>query len=378
MERSVTTTGEIERVVRISATSVVLDGRALAVVTLEDRTADRELAETLEEVERHLDTVTTNLPALLFTIESDGVVSHIEGSGLARLGQEPGDLVGVNLFERFGDERTVTGSVRRAMRGESVEAVVELGGTPFQAWFRPVYDDGTVDRVVGMALDVTDQRRRQQLLEVFNRVLRHNLRNELNVVLGAARNARSRGAAPEVETCLDQVVGAAERLLRTGEKAHPLAAIERETDDPAVRDLRRVVMAACRTVAERFPDAELETDLPDHPVRVRARGIERAVTELLDNAVRHNDATGPRAAVTVALGGSERGAELSVVDDGPGLSSMEQSVLSRGRETPLHHSEGLGLWLVSWVLMSAGGEFSVDSSDGGTTVTVELPALDDN
>jgi signal transduction histidine kinase len=28
--------------------------------------------------------------------------------------------------------------------------------------------------------------------------------------------------------------------------------------------------------------------------------------------------------------------------------------------------------------MSAGGEFSVDSSDGGTTVTVELPALDDN
>jgi hypothetical protein len=52
------------------------------------------------------------------------------------------------------------------------------------------------DETVGHTLvfqDITDERRREQRLDVLNRVLRHNLRNELNIVEGSLDLAVQRG-----------------------------------------------------------------------------------------------------------------------------------------------------------------------------------------
>jgi len=55
---------------------------------------------------------------------------------------------------------------------------------------------------------------------------------------------------------------------------------------------------------------------------------------------------------------------------------MERQVLEAGRETPLEHGSGLGLWLVNWIVTGLGGEVTT-TVDGGTTVTVRLsPATD--
>lgn len=68
---------------------------------------------------------------------------------------------------------------------------------------------------------------------------------------------------------------------------------------------------------------------------------------------------------------------LRVADDGPGLPTMERLTLEEGRETPLRHGQGLGLWLVNWVVTRAGGELSVGERDGGgTVVEVRLPLAD--
>ena len=66
---------------------------------------------------------------------------------------------------------------------------------------------------------------------------------------------------------------------------------------------------------------------------------------------------------------------VRVADDGPGLPEMEQRVLTGRRETPLQHGQGLGLWLVYWVVREAGGDLSVTVADG-TAVELRLPVAD--
>jgi signal transduction histidine kinase len=51
--------------------------------------------------------------------------------------------------------------------------------------------------------DITDERRREQRLDVLNRVLRHNLRNELNVVEGSLDLAAERGLSTDTDTAAD-------------------------------------------------------------------------------------------------------------------------------------------------------------------------------
>lgn len=90
---------------------------------------------------------------------------------------------------------------------------------------------------------------------------------------------------------------------------------------------------------------ELDVDLPGE-ARIAVADTEAfrtAVRNVLENAFEHNDATEPRVDVAVAHTGD--GLRIEITDNGRGLPDRERSVLEDGLETPLNHSEGLGLWL---------------------------------
>ena len=93
----------------------------------------------------------------------------------------------------------------------------------------------------------------------------------------------------------------------------------------------------------------------------------------MTNAVEHGgDAS--TVEVTVAAEPGNR-VTIAVADDGPGLPAVERDLLRGGTETPLNHGDGLGLWLVNWIVTDVGGTLDV-TVDDGTTVTVELRGPD--
>jgi signal transduction histidine kinase len=265
---------------------------------------------------------------------------------------------------------------------------------------------GPGGEVVGSTVvlqDVTREHRREQRLTVLNRVLRHNLRNDLTVVRGHAEIVADAlddpTTATHVETILDEIDG----LVALGEKARTFEAL---AGDVAAQPLSPATVAA--DVADDLrgdhPEATIEVAVPaDLVVEADADLLRLALRELVENAVEHGStspdsqarrdavehgSTSPRsqapgdavvhggAAPTVTVGVADspddRSVVLTVGDDGPGIPDHEVAPLGADAESDLEHASGIGLWLVQWSVAALGGDLAF-AVDDGTTVRVRLP-----
>jgi len=257
--------------------------------------------------------------------------------------------------------------------GEANAAVVERttgDGTRTFAYRGVPYTDN-----YGFAIytDITDELHQQQHLDVLHRVLRHNLRNELTVVLGHIEAVLDGVADPEIQSAASTVKRAASRLTQLSEEAKTIETVLGESTTLRPVELSPVVSDVVSECAGRFDEASISVDLPP-AIGVRADEKLRIVLQsLLDNAIRHNDADHPRANVHVVVPDSST-VEIAVVDNGPGIPKIEQQIITDDTDiTPLNHGNGLGLWLVKWIVESYGGTLDIETpSDGGSIVRLEL------
>jgi len=231
------------------------------------------------------------------------------------------------------------------------------------------------DRTVGTILvlrDITGLRASRQRLSVSNRVLRHNLRNDMNVVLGYADQLESRLDGEDARHA-GKIVETAEGLLELAEKARQITTLDGDGGERATID----AVVQLSAVVE-----ELETDHPTAEVRLESSGdapvevgdpetFRLALRNVIDNAVRHNDSPDP--VVTITVERTEGETAIEVTDDGPGIPEMERRSIESGTETSMEHSQGLGLWLTQWCVTTWGGDLLLEATDAGTTVTITVP-----
>ncbi|MFJ3228909.1 sensor histidine kinase [Streptomyces sp. NPDC086783] len=135
--------------------------------------------------------------------------------------------------------------------------------------------------------------------------------------------------------------------------------------------LRDVVDAALRRARLRGPELTISADLHPWFVRAEPAALERAIVNVLDNAVKFSPGGGT---VEVALDGGV----LTVRDHGPGIPADELPyVFDRFWRSPSARAlpgSGLGLSIVARTVQRCGGEVSLTPAEGGGTVaTVRLP-----
>lgn len=290
-------------------------------------------------------------------------------------GYDREEVLGRNcrFLQGDGTDPETRRQIRAALDDESPVSVdirnYRRDGEPF--WNRlhivPIEEDGVVTHFLGFQRDVTAVRRQREQLSVLDRVLRHNLRNKLNVVVGHAADLR---ANPDRDPAA--VERAAARIERAATEVLDLADAARrfgvDLDSGATRTERADVAARVAAWAERLP-AEVRTDLPDRAPALCPTQFTACLDALVENARERHPAGTPTITVTV-----ERRAEdvaVTVRDDAAPIPEPERRALHAGRETPLEHAQGLDLWLVRWTVERAGGEVGVGAD--GQSVTLTLP-----
>ncbi|WP_115864876.1 response regulator [Halorussus litoreus] len=211
---------------------------------------------------------------------------------------------------------------------------------------------------------------REQRLQVFNRILRHNLRNDLNVVIGRAENVIEEfpPAGREAEVIKQK----ASDLIEISEKAREVGkTLDGGPRATAQIDVVDCVERTCSEFRQSCSDAEILIDTPDSATVYADKTLGAAISEVVENAVEHND--DPTVRVGVSTSDDGEWVDVTVLDDGPGIPETEREVLAEGEETSLQHGSGLGLWLTNWIVGKFGGQVSFDDyRTDGSAVTIRL------
>ena len=129
------------------------------------------LNEELRKAEQQLRAVFSNAPVFITVYEPDGTVALSEGAGLAGLGQVAGGLVGASIYESVPGDAAIAirRNIERGLRGEMFDTSLSLNGRDLETRYAPLRDDeGAATGVIGVTLDVSEQRRAQRELEMLN------------------------------------------------------------------------------------------------------------------------------------------------------------------------------------------------------------------
>lgn len=372
-----------------------------------------------KERQRRFEAVFNNTYQLTGLLEPDGTILEVNRTALEFADAERSEVVGKPLWEApcFAaneERRTVARTgVDRASDGEFFRDEIRVRGANRNAVIdfsvRPIDRDGGKPRLLVVeGRDVTALKRRERHLQVLHRLLRHNLRNDLNAIHGFAEllldeleyafdpgstdedaDTASLPADRADDLCAyaAEIAATATELIETNETAKELAAAtlggERPREPVVLEDVLAEVVAALR---DRYPESAIavtdRTDSAEPTIVAADARLQTVLEEVIDNAVRHTDKRRPEIEVDVVA--AETDVAIRVTDNGPGIPEPERTgIFNEEPITQLDHGNGLGLWLVGLVLEEYGGDIEYESeaddgADGGSCVTVRVPRVTDD
>ena len=221
--------------------------------------------------------------------------------------------------------------------------------------------------------DARRARRANDALALVNELVRHDLRNDLAVIVGQAdflaADRPSGDADPDAGPGDPAVIAdKAEEALGRIETSRAVA--ETLTGDPDIEAADLV--AHVEEMAARIDDAfgvQVRTDLPEEASVTANAGLRSVVDNLLENAVEHNDADEPTVAVSVRT--EPETVRLTVRDNGPGPPDEQEGSLFG---TGVPGSASGGLVLIRRLVDEYGGDVWVEGNEPrGSVFVVELP-----
>lgn len=227
---------------------------------------------------------------------------------------------------------------------------------------------------IGQAIlvDVTEREERDQQLQVLERWLRHNIRNEVAAIYGIADNIKQENIN-DVKAAADRIRDHATRLSNQADRERQVIELLSNPPDPVSVDLTALVEQRVAGIRTDYPDADIRISTADSVTVEAIPTLGEAITELIENAIKHNDTDSPTINVEVAENSQYRG-EVRVTDDGPGIPKQEREDLLIDHEvTPVDHGTGLGLIFVYWIVRLSDGTVSIEDADPrGSTVIIKF------
>lgn len=235
---------------------------------------------------------------------------------------------------------------------------------------------------VAVLRDVTALQERKHAIEeqnerltLLNQIVRHDIRNDMSVVLGNAHLLESLVDGEEARTRLETIVRNGEHAVELTETMRGLMqTMLEDASDLEPVSLGPVLVGEVDSVRTSDDECTLRVsgDLPD--VRVLAdEALGTVFRNLLTNGMRHSDAEAP----TVTVSATDEGdtVVVAVADDGPGIPpERREEIFGRGNKGLESSGTGIGLYLVEMLVSGYGGDVWVEDNDPrGSIFFVRLP-----
>jgi PAS domain S-box-containing protein len=245
-----------------------------------------------------------------------------------------------------------------------------------------VDDDGEIEHFVAVSRDVTELKEyrglleeRNDQLELLNQIVRHDIRNDMQIVLGMGQSLEAH-VGPDGEEYLRPLIEHSEHVVQLTRTVRDLMEVMLSEGAPDLTHvpLSHVLERQIDEVDRGYERATFRVadDLPS--VRVAAdEMLDSVFRNVLANAVQHNDSDAPVVRISVTERADD--VRVSIADNGPGIPDEQKATVFGKGETGLgSDGTGLGLYLVNTIVQQYGGEIRIEDNDPeGSVFHVDLP-----
>ena len=368
---------------------------------LVDQRRRRRSDEALRESEERSRAIIAALPGgIVQILDRDLHYLYVDGEALRDLGLSSEELAGKSSGDVLGAESAemVESHYRRVLEGETARFEVEYAGRSFLATAAPLRDeDGEVDRVLTLSVDIGDRRRaedevrrlnadlegrvrrRTAELELANREaeafaysVAHDLRGPLRAVDGfSAMIAEESGDGLNEQSRdhLRRVRAAVQRMGRLIDDLLSLSRLSRAKMDVSAVDLSALAAELVADLARREPRRAVEIVIAPGLEAHGDAGLLRVVLgNLLDNAWKFTREV-PAARIEVGVATHEGRRAYFVRDNGAGFDQAYVGKLfqpfKRLHDEARFEGSGIGLASVARIVARHHGEVWAEGREGG-------------
>ncbi len=334
----------------------------------EMKRAEEEKEQLIAEIEtrkRLLDTIFDVTPVQFYVYDQHLRYLYACSKGAEEHGLQTDDMIG-KTWRDLGMSSKIMEPIEQQLRtvfatgchlqGEFTLSTL-TGDKEYTYELNPIYGHGNrVDAVVSTVIDITERKRAEETLRQTNRklnllngVTRHDVHNQLTILLGNLHLAREHSTDPLMLEYIKKVEGAAKTI-------HRQIAFTTDYQDIGVQ------FPTWQNLPETFARAitPLDTGLVNVSVRLDDFDIfadpllEKVFYNLLDNALRHG---GQVSRIRVYNRVDEDGLKIICEDDGNGVQSKKKdSIFKRG----FGNNTGYGLFLAREILSIT--DFSIEET----------------
>jgi signal transduction histidine kinase len=256
-------------------------------------------------------------------------------------------------------------------------------GTTFPAsvFLNPVSRGGKVTGMAGIVINLSEQKKLEQLKDDFIGMVSHELRTPLTSIIGSVnmvRGAGSRLTARDVRQLLDDAASSAEDLSDTLTNLLELSRVkaERLILHPEMVNIKTILRSVAKKFRSRSADHRFVLNLPKGNIVIAADPLrlEHILHNLLENAIKYSPRGG---SINISLEQDKDEYVFGITDSGIGISIVNQQKLF----APFQRLEdiktagiGLGLLVCRRLVEAHHGRIWVDSKPGkGSTFYFTIP-----
>jgi PAS domain S-box-containing protein len=325
----------------------------------------------------------------VYITDTDGVIEYVNPAfeaitGYSReeaLGQRASLLQSGEHDEAFYEELWETIMAGEQWEAQIVDETKSGERITLEQTISPLTTaDGEVEKFVAVAQDITERKRYQRQLEeqrddleLLNQVLRHDIRNDLQLVMAYAEMLEDH-VDEAGEEYLTGIRESAENAVELTSTARNLSEVMLQSNiENTSVPLRMVVDQQVDEVRASYSDASVRVDDSVPSVNVVANTMLGSVfRNLLKNAIQHNDKPVPEVTVSATDHGDH--VTVRIADNGPGIpDDAKETIFGKGEKGLESGGTGIGLYLVQSLVESYGGQVHVEDNDpDGSVFTVEL------
>ncbi|MFC6758057.1 MULTISPECIES: hybrid sensor histidine kinase/response regulator [Haloarcula] len=251
--------------------------------------------------------------------------------------------------------------------GVGVEAV-ERGAQDFliKTDLGPKLLGQTIRYAIERARQQEELEQRNRELALLNQIVRHDIKNDLTVILGWGVALREH-VEPAGEDHLDRIMRASEHIEAIADTAGDFMEILDGEEQPELHPISLPSVLETEVAKANSAHADATITVPESllpGLQVTATDLLSSVfRNLLNNAVIHNDKAEPHVSVEVETDADR--VAVHVCDNGPGIpDSQKSSVFGQGAMGEQSHGSGIGLYLVDTLVAMYDGTVQIrDRSD---------------